>query len=139
MALLTALPIIGRILEKGLDVIDDFVEDKDLSNKIKASITEKVNEQNHKEVVEEIKASASIILAETKGNWLQSNWRPMLMLTVVSIIFNNYVLVPYLSLFTDKAVMLDLPGGLWALLNVGTGGYVVGRSAEKIFGMKNKK
>jgi hypothetical protein len=28
--------------------------------------------------------------------------------------------------------MLELPGGLWALLNVGVGGYAVGRSAEKI-------
>ena len=54
------------------------------------------------------------------------------MLTIVFIIFNNYVMVPYLSLFTDKVVVLELPGGLWALLNVGVGGYVVGRSGEKI-------
>jgi hypothetical protein len=28
--------------------------------------------------------------------------------------------------------ILELPNGLWALLNVGVGGYVAGRSGEKI-------
>lgn len=137
MGFLTALPIIGKVLEKGLGVVDQFVEDKDLAIKIKAAITEKVNEQDHKEVVEGIKASASIIIAEAQGSWLQRNWRPILMLTVIGIIFNNYVMVPYLSLFTDKVVVLELPGGLWSLLNIGTSGYIVGRSAEKIFKLRN--
>jgi len=28
----------------------------------------------------------------------------------------------HLPLFIDKVAILDLPGGLWALLNVGVGG-----------------
>ena len=38
----------------------------------------------------------------------------------------------HLPLFIDKVAILDLPGGLWALLNVGVGGYAAGRSGEKI-------
>jgi len=35
-------------------------------------------------------------------------------------------------MWTTKVVVLELPGGLWALLTTGVGGYVVGRSGEKI-------
>ena len=76
---------------------------------------------------------AEIIKIEAQGGWLQRNWRPMLMLVVIAIIANNYVLVPYLSAIWPEYVhVLDLPSGLWALLNVGVGGYVAGRSGEKI-------
>jgi uncharacterized membrane protein len=73
-----------------------------------------------------------IILAEaTSDSWLTKNWRPLLMLLITFIIFNNYVIYPYLSLFTSKAVVLPLPDDLWQLMKIGVGGYVVGRSAEK--------
>ena len=75
----------------------------------------------------------NIIIAETKSqSWLARNWRPVLMLTIVAIIANNYVLFPYLSLFTSKVTMLTLPDQLWALLKIGIGGYIVGRSAEQV-------
>ena len=73
-----------------------------------------------------------VLLAEMSGNWLQKSWRPLLMLAIIAIVVNNYILFPYLSLFTSKAVMLTLPDDLWSLLKLGVGGYVVGRSAEKI-------
>ena len=73
-----------------------------------------------------------IILAEaTSDSWLTKNWRPLLMLLITFIIFNNFVIYPYLSLFTSKAVVLPLPDDLWQLMKIGVGGYVVGRSAEK--------
>ena len=74
---------------------------------------------------------AKIILAEAQGSWLQRNWRPILMLAVIAIIVNNYILFPYLSMITSKVKVLELPGGLWALLTTGVGGYVAGRSLEK--------
>ena len=48
------------------------------------------------------------------------------------IIANNFIIYPYASLFTDKAVMLDTPQDLWDLIKIGLGGYIVGRSGEKI-------
>lgn len=75
----------------------------------------------------------NIIIAETKSqSWLARNWRPILMLTIIAIIANNYVLFPYLNLFTSKVTMLVLPDHLWALLKIGVGGYIVGRSAEQV-------
>ena len=56
------------------------------------------------------------------------------MLVIIFIVANNYVIAPYIGLFfPEKELILELPGGLWALLNIGVGGYVAGRSAEKIF------
>jgi hypothetical protein len=79
-----------------------------------------------------LEAQSSIVVAEAKGHWLQRNWRPMLMLLFGVIVANNYVVYPYLSMFTDKAVMLPIPEDLWDLLKLGVGGYIVGRSAEKV-------
>ena len=59
------------------------------------------------------------------------NWRPLLMLTCIAIIANNYLLNPYLKLFFAAAPLLELPDALWELLKIGVGGYVVGRSVEK--------
>lgn len=76
---------------------------------------------------------ANIIIAETKSqSWLARNWRPILMLTITAIVANNYVIFPYASLFTTKVTMLTLPDHLWALLKIGVGGYIVGRSAETV-------
>ena len=129
MSFFASAPIIGKVLETSLGIVDQLVPDKDLAAKIKAGIAQSIEDNAAKLDL----AGASIVKAEAAGeSWLQRNWRPILMLTIVSIIFNNYVLAPYLSLFTDKVTILDLPGGLWALLNVGVGGYVAGRSGEKI-------
>ena len=54
------------------------------------------------------------------------------MLSIVAIVVNNYILFPYLSMFTDKVVILELPNALFNLMTVGVGGYIVGRSGEKI-------
>jgi len=74
-----------------------------------------------------------ILIAELTGqSWLQRNWRPILMLTIVAIVANNYIFVPYLQLFGLPAIILDLPEKLWNLMTLGVGGYIVGRSGEKI-------
>lgn len=129
MGIFAALPIIGSVIEKGLGIVDKLVKDKDLAQQLKAELTQAAMEFDKTE----LEAQAKIVLGEIQGeSWLQRNWRPLLMLTIIGIVANNYVLVPYLALFTTKVVVLDLPGGLWALLNVGVGGYVIGRSGEKI-------
>lgn len=72
-----------------------------------------------------------VLTTELQGNWLQRSWRPILMLSITAILVNNFILVPYLSLFDVPATVLEFPEHLWSLLKIGVGGYVVGRSAEK--------
>ncbi len=78
-------------------------------------------------------ARSNVIMAEAQGqSWLQRNWRPLLMLTIIIIVANNYILYPYLSIFTDKVRVLDLPDKLWNLMEIGVGGYILGRTVEKV-------
>jgi len=132
MSIFSAIPLVGKIIDKGFDLIDEVVEDKDEANRLKAGLAEKWQQVDLNKYVEQIKAQASIIVAEAQGGWLQRNWRPLMMVMFGSIIFNNYILYPYLSLFWDSAPMLQVPEPLWDLIKIGLGGYVVGRSGEKI-------
>lgn len=85
-------------------------------------------------------SKASIIKAEAQGaSWLQRNWRPVLMISIVAIVVNNYIIYPYLVLFGLPATPLELPEELFTLMQIGVGGYIVGRSAEKIAGSVNFK
>lgn len=80
-------------------------------------------------------AQAKIIIAEAQGkSWIQRNWRPLLMVTIVTIIANNYLLAPYLSIWTDKVKVLELPERLWGLMEIGVGGYIASRGLEKLKG-----
>jgi hypothetical protein len=75
-----------------------------------------------------LETKSKIVESETKGeSWLQRNWRPMLMCICMFIVFNNYVLVPYFNL-----PVTTLDDHIWMLMDLGIGGYVAGRSLEKI-------
>lgn len=75
-----------------------------------------------------LETKSKIIESEAKGeSWLQRNWRPLLMCICMFIVFNNYVLVPYFQL-----PVTTLDEHIWTLMDLGVGGYVAGRSLEKI-------
>ena len=83
--------------------------------------------------LKELESATSIIVAEAKSDhWIVAAWRPITMLTFTAIVANNYIVYPYLSLFWDAAPVLSLPPEMWGLMKIGLGGYVVGRSAEKV-------
>ena len=132
MAWMTAIPIVGKLLGGVIDLVDDAVEDKDHANDIKAQLTEVFEKADLTKFTALVEGQTKVLLGEIQGqSWMQRNWRPTLMLTIVAIVANNYIVYPYLLLFTAKAVVLDLPDKLYNLMSIGVGGYIVGRSAEK--------
>ncbi|NPA52097.1 MAG: hypothetical protein GXO22_04320 [Aquificae bacterium] len=115
------LPIIDKVLSK-------YIKSKEEKEKIKKEIELELIE-NQQEIE---KLKAEIVKSEIQGkSWLQRNWRPLLMMNFVLILFNNYVLVPYMSIFTDKVKVLEFPEKFWILLIIGVGGYLTGRTFEK--------
>lgn len=71
---------------------------------------------------------AKVLVAEAQSeSWLARNWRPILMLTFTYIIFHTFVLSP---IFNVAAV--EIPPDMWALLKLGIGGYIIGRTVEKV-------
>ncbi|WP_319760705.1 holin family protein [Maridesulfovibrio sp.] len=120
--------MIGSILDLGSTIIDKIWPDAGEREKAKLRLMELQN----KGELADLEARVQVMLAELSGNWLQRSWRPILMLTIIAIVANNYLVYPYLTLFWDKAPSLELPMQLWSLMELGLGGYVVGRSAEKV-------
>ena len=129
-------PIAG-LFTKALGIVDKYIPDKDLAAKLKAELEATMLRLAQEQLLTLLKGQIDIVLAEVKGeSWLQRNWRPILMLTSITIIANNYIIAPYIGLFfPDKELILELPGGLWALLNLGVGGYIAGRTVEKLKGV----
>lgn len=64
-----------------------------------------------------------IIKAEAQGNsWMQRNWRPITMLTFLALVVcDSFGWLPN-----------RLAPEAWVLLQIGLGGYVAGRSLEKL-------
>lgn len=73
------------------------------------------------------KMQTEIIVTEAKGNWLQRSWRPILMLAFGFIV----IYVKFIAPLFDLKIP-ELENEFWNLLQLGIGGYVIGRSAEKI-------
>ena len=54
------------------------------------------------------------------------------MYVLIFVLVFNYIFAPIVKMLTGIVVGFELPGDVWTLLNVGLGGYVVGRSAESV-------
>lgn len=124
---------VASVFGKALDIVDDMVPDKDLAAKLKVALQQRVMEIASNEFITLLEGQTKIVLAEAGGGWLQRNWRPLLMATFGVIIANNYIVFPIIEVFAPgKEVIMDIPPNMWGLLKIGLGGYIVGRSAEKI-------
>ena len=118
---LSAIPMVGEIIDKL------FTSDEEKADaKLKLMALQQSGE------LRKIVESSNVVQAEAKSeHWVTATWRPITMLVFVAIIANNYILYPYLSLFWTDAPVLDLPDQMWNLLQIGIGGYIVSRGAEK--------
>ena len=123
--MLGAVAPLAKIL---FSTIEKAVPDKDLQEKLKAQLQTQLL-QSH---TQELTAAAKIIEAEAKAGWFASSWRPLLMYVLIFILVWNYVIGPVIKVFTGAIISFELPGDVWTLLNVGLGGYVLGRSAESV-------
>jgi hypothetical protein len=76
-----------------------------------------------------VQAQSKIITAEAQGeSWLQRNWRPITMLTLLVLVVSYFIgLAP--QYLIDNPTQVD---NLFGIVKIGLGGYVVGRSGEKI-------
>ena len=113
----------GSVLKDLLGGLDKLFTSKE--EKIKAeSIIKEIIIQKQLELQQ---MQTDIIITEAKGNWIQRSWRPILMMAFGFIVIYVKFLAPLLGL-----TIPELEIEFWELLKIGIGGYVVGRSAEKI-------
>lgn len=114
---------VNAVLAFGGKLIDSLVEDKNEANRLKTNLAEKAMSGDLKFLEEQ----SNVIRAEINGDsWLQRNWRPIVMLVFTGLVVAHWLgwTAPNL---TDGEVL-----SLLDIVKVGLGGYVVGRSAEKV-------
>lgn len=120
------LSFLSEIISPVMDSLDELVTSDEERLQIKARLFDAQNQMSMKVMEYETKlidAKAEVITAEAQGqSWMQRNWRPITMLTfLVLVVCDSFGLLAFR--LTEEA---------WTLLQIGLGGYVVGRSAEKI-------
>jgi hypothetical protein len=113
----------GGVVKEVGNVIDKLFTSEEERLKAKNAVFKVLQEQQ----LELQKLQTEIVLAEANGNWLQRSWRPILMLAFGFIVIYVKFIAPLFSL-----PIPPLENEFWNLLQLGIGGYVVGRSAEKI-------
>ena len=87
--------------------------------KLQFGIFEKTMEYENKL----LEAKSNIVVAEAQGgSWLQRSWRPITMLVFLALVVAD----------SFGWLASPLADEAWTLLQIGLGGYVVGRSVEKI-------
>jgi len=122
--------LLKRIIKPVTDIIDKAVTDKDMAKQLKHDIEMTLSESLDKE----LEAQRDIIVAEAQGeSWLQRSWRPITMLSFLVLLFIYWLgLAPEYVVQSEQAM-----NQVFQLLQIGIGGYIVGRSGEKI--MQNYK
>ncbi len=117
------LGILGKVAGSVADRIFPDPEHElkriELQQALQAAVLERTSEIE--------RAAAEVVKAEAQGeSWLQRTWRPVTMLVFVSLIVARWLgwSAPNLG---EAEVMK-----LWDIVEIGLGGYVIGRTAEKV-------
>ncbi|MEG3619595.1 3TM-type holin [Magnetovibrio sp. PR-2] len=114
--------LLAPLLNIAGNVASEFIEDKDKLNAFKAQLASQAINKD----TELAKAARDVVVAEAKGeSWLQRNWRPIAMLTFLGMLLSYWL--GFGGVHAPETVLMEV----FALLKIGIGGYIVGRSAEK--------
>lgn len=122
---MTGLQILGGLITPLFQAVDGLTtsdkERLELKNQLFAMQTQFASTvMDYEKSVMQLQAS--VITAEANGSsWLQRSWRPVTMLTfLVLVVCDSFGLL-----------ITPLAEEAWTLLQLGMGGYVVGRSVER--------
>lgn len=103
-------------------IVDNVFTNDDEKSTAKKQLTEVVL----KSLNDVAQVQGEVIKTEMKGNWLQRSWRPLMMLT-----FGTILVCKWFGL-TDTEIDHELELKLMDIVEIGLGGYVIGRSVEKV-------
>ncbi len=123
---MSILSFVSKIFDPAVKLVDELHTSEEEKLKMQREIKKVENELLTKIMDYEsqlLESKTKIITAEATGqSILQRSWRPITMLTFLAL-----VVLDSFGILTNR-----LAPEAWTLLQIGLGGYVVGRSAEKI-------
>jgi hypothetical protein len=120
----------GGILKEINAAIDHFTLSADAKAAIQtaavnAQIAQATKEMDYRMQI--LEAQTKVITAEaSSGSWLTQNWRPITMMVFLVLVVLSWFRGPPPNMPPDIVMVL------FETIKLGLGGYVIGRSAEKI-------
>jgi hypothetical protein len=118
-----ALDPVTALLEVGSKVIDKIWPDQTEASKAKLELLKLAQSGE----LAELAGRAEIIKTEAaSSHWLAANWRPLTMMTFTALIVARWFGWAAPNLSPEEYIKL------WDIVQLGLGGYVIGRSVEKI-------
>jgi hypothetical protein len=120
----------GSVVKDIMDGLDNLFTSKEEKIAAKAVIQKMLLDKQ----LELQRMQTDVIITEAKGNWLQRSWRPILMLAFGFIVIYVKFIAPLFGL-----PIPPLENEFWNLLQLGIGGYVIGRTGEKMIKTYSEK
>jgi FtsH-binding integral membrane protein len=116
-------PLVTALAPTLMSIVEKAIPDPQAAEKIKSAMAIAMIDKSS----ELTNAAASVVNAEIQGeSWLQRNWRPMLMVWFALLIGG------YWFGFVPNNMPLPVVQDLFQLVQIGVGGYVGGRTVEKV-------
>lgn len=114
-------------IKETVQTIGSAIDDLSTTQEEKLILKKKIAGIVLEKMTEIAQVKSEVIQTEINGNWLQRSWRPLIMLAFAAIVIYNKFIGFILNL-----PVAPLEGEFWAMLELGLGGYVIGRSLEKV-------
>lgn len=132
-----AVTVMGLLKGPLSRVLESYVSDLELRRRLQAELESRFLAELGKSQ----ELAAGIVMAEvTSEHWLTRSWRPLLMLLLMGFLVLVGAVLPLADLLAGHPIRFEprwnaLPPEFWNFLMVGMGGYVGGRSLEKVAGV----
>ena len=123
---MNVLGLIGQIFKPAMEMIDNVhtSEEEKLAKKAQLLSLQTTFLQDALQYEsEQLKAKAAIITAEAQSDsWITRSWRPITMLVFLALVVCD----------SFGWLASPLAPEAWTLLQIGIGGYIIGRSAQGV-------
>ncbi len=117
--------MIDELTGKINGLISEKIKDKEKALELQTEIEKEILKfEENLEKTEEI--SEKYIQEYTEESWLTKNWRPITMFMFVFLIVADWFG------FSSSSIPLEIKEKMYSLMEISMGGYVAGRSLEKI-------
>lgn len=126
----------GLVQGPVMKLIEAHISDAELRRKLAAEL----EQQTLAYFTRSAELGAGVVMAEVQSeHWLTRSWRPLLMAILMGFLLLVGLVLPGAELLAGHHIAFEprwnlLPGGFWDFLAVGMGGYIGGRSLEKVAG-----
>ena len=117
----------GKTLDGVSNILDEVITNEPERLEAKARLNKSISDGLNRAM----SYQRDVLVQELKGNWLQRSWRPIMMLAFGFIVVFKYFVWQLVMAFNPSVEDFDLIPNFWSLLEIGIGGYVIGRSVEK--------